>query len=157
MLLKREASTSSRSKIRRTKMTTYVEISEALVIGGYLSEADKDAAADILADALIVEAAEEVEAEAMDDYSDQEDLIAEAEVWEAEDELAGDYEGADLDADTIEDAENQKEIDKEVVLEAEALIDAACTDAGAALLAAALIDEANLEPVVAVIHEYNCG
>ncbi len=137
-------------------MTTYIEIAEALVTAGYLTEADTEAAANILADALIVEAAEEAEAEAMDDYSDQEDLIAEAEVWEAEDDLAGDLEGADLDADIIADAEIQKEIDREAVLEAEALIDAACTDAGAALLAAALIDEANLEPVVAVIHQYNC-
>ncbi len=137
-------------------MTTYIEIAEALVTAGYLTEADIEAAANILADALIVEAAEEAEAEAMDDYSDQEDLIAEAEVWEAEDDLAGDLEGADLDADIIADAEIQKEIDREAVLEAEALIDAACTDAGAALLAAALIDEANLEPVVAVIHQYNC-
>lgn len=138
-------------------MTVYVEIAEALVKVGYLTEADIEAAADILADALVVEAAEEAEAEAMEDYSDQEDLIAEAQVWEAEDAAEGDYEGAELDAEIIAEAEVQKEIDKEVVLEAEALIDAACTDAGAALLAAALIDEADLSPVVAVIHEFNCG
>ncbi len=137
-------------------MTVYVEIAEALVKVGYLTEADVEAAANILADALVVEAAEEAEAEAMADYSDQEDLIAEAEVWEAEDAAEGDYEGAELDAEIIAEAEVQKEIDKEVVLEAEAVIDAACRDAGAALLAAALIDEADLSPVVAVIHEYNC-
>jgi hypothetical protein len=132
-------------------MTTYVEVAEALVTAGYLTEADLDAAADILADALIVEVAEEVEAEAMDDYSDQEDLIAEAEVWEAEDEMAGDLEGADLDDDIIADAEIQKESDEEVVLEAEAVIDAAYLDAAAALVAAELIDEADLSPVAAVI------
>ncbi len=138
-------------------MTTYDEISQALVSAGYLTEADLEAAADILADALIVEVAEEIEAEAMDDYTDQEDLIAEAEVWEAEDALEGDIEGAILDDDILADAEIQKEIDEEVVLEAEAVIDAACLDAAAALLAAELIDEANLDAIVAMIHEYNCG
>ena len=39
-------------------MATYVEVAEALVGAGYLTEADLDAAADVLADALIVEAAE---------------------------------------------------------------------------------------------------
>lgn len=132
-------------------MTTYVEISEALVTAGYLTEADIEAAVNILADALIVDAAEEVEAEAMDDYSDQEDMIAEAEVWEAEDALAGDLEGAGLDAEIIDEAEIQKEIDKEVVLESEAVIADAYLDAASALVAAELIDEANLSPVAAII------
>ena len=132
-------------------MTTYVEVAEALVSAGYLTEADLEAAADILADALIVEVAEEVEAEAMDDYSDQEDLIAEAEVWEAEDALKGDIEGAILDADILADAEIQKEIDKEVVLASEAVIAAAYLDAASALLAAELIDAANLSPVAVLI------
>ena len=93
-------------------MATTVKVAEVLVTEGYLTEADLEAAAEILSDALIVEAAEEVEAEAMDDYADQEDLIAEAEVWEAEDALKGDIEGTVLDDDVIVDAEIQKEIDK---------------------------------------------
>ena len=132
-------------------MTTYVEISEALVSAGYLTEADIEAAVNILADALIVDAAEEVEAEAMDDYSDQEDLIAEAEVWEADDINADDYESAELDSDIIADAEIQKEIDQEVVLESGAVIAAAYLDAASALVAAELIDEANLRAAAAVI------
>lgn len=132
-------------------MTTYVEICEALVTAGYLTEADIEAAVNILADALIVDAAEEVEAEAMDDYSDQEDLIAEAEVWEADDINADDYESAELDSDIIADAEIQKEIDQEVVLESGAVIAAAYLDAASALVAAELIDEANLSPVAAII------
>ena len=132
-------------------MTNQVEVAEALVTAGYLTEADLDAAADVLADALIVEAAEEVEAAAMDDYSDQEDLIAEAEVWEAEDALEGDIEGAILDGDIIVDAEIQEELDKEVVLESEAVIAAAYLDAASALVAAELIDEADLSPVAAII------
>ena len=132
-------------------MSTIEEVVEALVTAGYLTDADLEAAADVLADALIVEAAEDDEAEAMDDYSDQEDLIAEAEVWEAEDTLAGDFEGAAQDADIIADSEIQKEIDKEVVKESETLIAAAYLDAAAALVAAELVDEVNLEPVGAVI------
>jgi hypothetical protein len=132
-------------------MATTVKVAEVLVTEGYLTEADLEAAAEILSDALIVEAAEEVEAEAMDDYADQEDLIAEAEVWEAEDALKGDIEGTVLDDDVIADAEIQKEIDKEVVVESEAVIAAAYTDAAAALVAAELIDEADLSPVAAVI------
>ena len=132
-------------------MTNQVEVAEALVTAGYLTEADLDAAADVLADALIVEVAEEVEAAAMDDYSEQEDLIAEAEVWEAEDALEGDIEGAILDGDIIVDAEIQEELDKEVVLESEAVIAAAYLDAASALVAAELIDEADLSPVAAII------
>jgi hypothetical protein len=132
-------------------MTTYVEICEALITAGYLTEDDIEAAVNILADALIVDAAEEVEAEAMDDYSDQEDLIAEAEVWEADDINADDYESAELDSDIIADAEIQKEIDQEVVLESGAVIAAAYLDAASALVAAELIDEANLRAAAAVI------
>jgi hypothetical protein len=132
-------------------MATYVEVAEALVSAGYLTEADLDAAADVLADALIVEAAEEVEAAAMDDYADQEDLIAEAEVWEAEDLVEGDVEGSVLDGDIIADAEIQKDIDKEVVSESEAVIASAYLDAAAALVASELVDEANLSPVAVVI------
>jgi len=131
-------------------MTTIEKVAEALVTSGYLTEADLEAAADVLADALIIEAAEEDEAEAMDDFSDQEDLIAEAEVWEAEDMLVGEFEGAAQDADIIVDSEIQKEIDKEVVKESETLIAAAYQDA-AALVAAELIDEVNRSPVAAVI------
>lgn len=137
-------------------MTTYVEVAQALVTAGYVSDADLQAAADVLADALIIEAAEEAQDDASEDYATQEDIVAEAEVWEREDSVVGDYDSVDDDEAVIEDALEQGEIDKEVVLEAEALIDAACTDAGAALLAAKLIDEANLELVVAIIHEYNC-
>ncbi len=43
------------------------------------------------------------------------------------------------------------------VIGPETVIDAACMDAAAALLAAELIDEANLAAVEAVIHKYNHG
>ncbi len=136
-------------------MTTYVEISQALVTGGYLTEADIEAATQILADALLVKTAEDAEADAMDDYSEQEDLIAEAQVRESENLAKEAMASAVVDDDIIADAEAQKEFDKETVRDAETVIDAACSDAGAALLAAKLIDEANLDAVVAVIHKYS--
>lgn len=129
----------------------YREVAQALVDAGYLSDADVEAAADILADALIVETAEEVEAEAMDDYSDQEDLLAEAEVWAAEDAAAGDFESMVIDKDIAEEAAEQALDDRDTVVAAEGGIDAAYTDAAAALLAAALIDEADAEAVAALL------
>lgn len=102
-------------------------------------------------DALVVTAVEEVEAEAMEDYSDQEVLIAEAENWEEEDALEGNIEGALQDDDLIEIAEDRKEYDKEVELVSEATIGAANSDAAAALLAAELIDEATFFAVTVVI------
>ena len=129
----------------------YREVAQALADAGYVSDADIQAAADILADALVVEAAEEVEAEAMDDYNDQEDLIAEAEVWAAEDAVEGDFESVAIDKDIVDDAAEQALADRDTVMAAEIVINAAYTDAAAALLAAALIDEANAEAVAALL------
>ena len=70
-------------------MSTHFELAQALANAGYVSDADIQAAADVLTDALIIEAAEEVEAEAMDDYNKQEDLIAKVANWAAEDAVAG--------------------------------------------------------------------
>lgn len=110
-------------------------------------------AIEVLADVLIIAAPEEVEAEAMDDYNDQEDLIAEAEVWAAEVAAVGDFESAEIDEDFIDDAEEQALDNQDTVLVAEAVIDAAYTDAVAALVAAELIDEANAAAVAALLAE----
>lgn len=99
-------------------MTTYVEVAQALVSGGYLTDSDVEAAAAVLEDALIIEAAEDVQAEAAEDYSAQKDLIAEAEVWESEDAVQGDYVGAEIDEEIIADSEEQKLVDKAVMVEA---------------------------------------
>lgn len=134
-------------------MTTYVEVAQALVTAGYLSEADLQAAADVLADALIIEAAEEAQDDSSEDYATQEDIVAEAEVWENEDAATGDYDSVDDDEAVIENALEQGEIDKEIMVEAEAVIDAAYQDAASALLAAELIDKANLAAVAGVISD----
>lgn len=132
-------------------MATYLEVAQALAEAGYLTEADVEAASTVLADALIVAESEEAEAAAMDDYSVEEDIIAEAEVWESEDAVEGDFSAAEEDEDVIADASAQEELDKETVLASEAFINAAYTDATAALVAADLIDEANAEAAAAVI------
>jgi hypothetical protein len=85
-------------------MTTYFDLAQALAAAGYVSNADIQAVADILADALIIEAAEDAEAEVMEDYSDQEDLVAEAEVWAAEDMAEGDLDMVEVDKDIMDDA-----------------------------------------------------
>lgn len=132
-------------------MSTHFELAQALANAGYVSDADIQAAADILMDALIIEAAEEVEAEAMDDYNKQEDLIAKVANWAAEDAVAGDFESVEIDLDIIEDAAEQAMGDRDTVIIAEVVIDAAYTDAAAALLAAAIIDEANAEAVALLL------
>ena len=132
-------------------MPTYFELAQALADAGYVSDADIQAAVDILTDALIIEAAEAVEAEAMDDYNEQEDLIAKAENWVAEDAVAGDVEMAELDTDIIVDAADQAMADRDTVIIAEAVIDAAYEDAAAALLTAEIIDAVNVTAVAALL------
>lgn len=134
-------------------MATYFRLAKALADAGYVSDADIQAAAAVLADALIVAVAEEIEAEAMDDYNEQEDLVAEAEVWAAEDAAAGDIEMVEIDKQIIDDAATQALDDRDTVIAAEAVIDAAYADAAASLLAAAIIDEANAEAVAALLAE----
>lgn len=132
-------------------MSTYFELARALADAGYVSDADIQAAADLLADAMIIAAAESAEAEAMDDYSEQEDLIAAAENWAAEDAVAGDIELAEIDMEMIEDSVDQALVDWDTVILAESIIDAAYMDAAAALLAAELIDAANVTAVAELL------
>ena len=132
-------------------MTTYIDIAHTLVSSGYLSEADIEAAADVLEDALVIADANEWQDAAADDYSTQEDIVAEVEVWESEDATIGDLDSMEDDEDIIVDALDQAEIDKEIMVEAQAEIDAAYLDAASALLATELIDAANRDAVAAAI------
>ena len=124
-------------------MTTYVEVAQGLVTAGYLSDADVEAAATVLADALVVAEAEDAEAAALDDEVFQEDVIAAGEDLADLDVGAGDFEDFAIQQEIIDDAEDQ-EFDDEAVI-------AAYIDAAAALVAAELIDEANAEAVAAMI------
>jgi hypothetical protein len=134
-------------------MTTYIEVSQALVDAGYLSEADIEAAAEVLEDALIIEEAEDAQEAASQDYSTQEDIVAEVENWASEDAKAGDFDGLAADQEIIQDALAQENVDKDVMATGEAVIAAAYLDAASALLAAELIDEANLQAVAGVISD----
>ena len=133
----------------------YQEVAQALVDAGYISDADIQAAADILADVLVVAVAETAEAAAMDDYSEQEDTIAEAEVWASEDDARGDFDSVDLDEAIIDEAVEQELGDVDTVIEAEAVISDPYADAAAALLAAELIDETNVEAVAAMLANFS--
>jgi hypothetical protein len=134
-------------------MTTYIEVSQALVDAGYLSEADIEAAAEVLEDALIIEEAEDAQDAASQDYSTQEDIVAEVENWASEDAKAGDFAGLEADQEIIQDALAQENVDKDIMATGEAVIAAAYLDAASALLAAELIDEANLQAVAGVISD----
>jgi hypothetical protein len=132
-------------------MTTYAEVSQALVTAGFLSDADVEAAAAVLADALVVAEAEDAEAAALNDVAFQEDVISAAQDLANMDVDAGDFEDAAIQAEIIEDAEDEEFADEAIVAGAEATITAAYADAAAALVAAELIDEANAEAVADAI------
>lgn len=134
-------------------MTTYIEVAQALVSAGYLSEADIEAAVDVLEDALIIADAEALQEAASEDYSSQEDIVAEVENWEVEDAVAGNIVDLEGDEAIIEDALEQEEIDKGLMVEAETVIASAYLDAASALLEAELIDEANQQAVAGLISD----
>lgn len=132
-------------------MTTYVEVAHALVTSGYLSETDLDAATAVLADALLVSEAQATEATALDDEAFQEAVMAEAEERAVEAAIVGDFEGEILADQMKADAQAAELQDDVIIAKAEATKAAAYRNVAAALLAAGLIDETNLEAVAEVI------
>mgnify|MGYP001822363852 CR=1 FL=1 len=134
-------------------MTPYAELTQALVSAGYLSEADVDAALEILADSLIVVDAEETKAFAAADIEHQAEVIAKAEDLVEMDYEMGEVEDRFVQAEVINSAEALAEDDAAMIERADAQIASAYEDAAAALLAAELIDEANLEAVTGVISD----
>ena len=134
-------------------MTIYFEVTKALVSAGYLSEADMDAAMVVLKDALVVADAEKAKAFALEDIAYQEEVTARAEDLAEIDVQMGEVEDRFIQAEVINSAEILAEGDAAMIEKADAVIVAAYTDAAAALLAAELIDEANLEATVSVIEE----
>jgi hypothetical protein len=136
---------------RRNFMTTYEEVTQALVSAGYLSEADIDAALVVLADRLIVADAEETKAFAVADIAYQEEVIVKTGDLVDMDYEMGEIEDRFVQEAVIDSAAALADKDEAMIEEAEATIVAAYEDAAAALLAAELIDEANLEAVTGVI------
>lgn len=125
----------------------------ALVSVGYLSEADIDAAVAVLGDYLVVADAEEAKAFAEDDLAYQAQAKARALDLAEIDVQMGEVEDRFIQAEVINSAERLAEGDEAMITRADAMIAAAYKDAAAALLAAELIDEENLEAAVGVIAE----
>jgi hypothetical protein len=132
-------------------LTTYIEVTQALVTAGYLSEADIEAAVAVLADRLIVADAEETKAFAEEDIEYQAQVVAKTEDLVDMDYKMGEIEDRFVQAEVINSAEALADGDAAMIERADARIAAAYEDAAAALLAAELIDEANLEAVTGVI------
>ncbi len=134
-------------------MTTNAELAQALRDAGYVSDADLDAAAAVLDDALIVEEAEAIEAEAIIDKAEQKETLMEAELLADAAVAEGDAETGAVAQAIIDDAFDAVVADKMIIDAAEEVIDAAYFDAAAALVTAELIDEANAPAVAALIAE----
>ncbi len=132
-------------------MTTYVEVAQALVAAGYLTDADVEAAAMVLTDALRIEQAKIEQTYALEDEAAQQELIAGLQIEASTDAAIGDYVGAQVAQDRIEKARAEEAEDEAIIEETGATIASAYDDAAAALLAAELIDEANLDVVAGVI------
>ena len=132
-------------------MTTYAELAQALAEAGYLSDADLEAAADILADALVIEEAEEIEAVALIDKEEQKQAVLDAELLADVAVAADDAETEATAQAIIDDAFDIVIDDKDIIDEEEAVIAAAYIDAVAALVTAELIDEANTEAAAAMM------
>jgi hypothetical protein len=132
-------------------MTTYVEVAQGLVTAGYLSDADVEAAAAVLADTLVVAEAQDAEAAALDDVAFQEEVIAAAKNLANLDVTAGDFEDFAIQQEIIDEAEDLELEDEAIIAAAEATIAAAYADAAAALVAAELIDAANADAVADAI------
>jgi hypothetical protein len=78
-------------------------------------------------------------------------LIADAEAMADLDAEMGTYEDEEIDMETIEDAQARVDADQAVIANAKNWMAAAYRDAAAALLAAELIDSANVDAVAGVI------
>jgi hypothetical protein len=132
-------------------MKTYVEVAQGLVTAGYLNDADVEAAAAVLADALVVAEAQDAEAAAVEDVAFQEEVIAAAKNLANLDVTAGDFEDFAIQQEIIDEAEDLELEDEAIIAAAEATIAAAYADAAAALVAAELIDAAYVDDVADAI------
>ena len=132
-------------------MTTYVEVAQGLVTAGYLSDADVEAAAAVLADTLVVAEAQDAEAAALDDVAFQEEVMAAAKNLANLDVTAGDFEDFAIQQEIIDEAEDLELEDEAIIAAAEATIAAAYADAAAALVAADLIEATYADDVADAI------
>ena len=132
-------------------MATFEEVANALVAGGYMTEADVAAAIIVLDDVLIMADAAEIEGAAIIDLDAQEAVIEEAGAVAQEAAAEGDLESEALAEKAIETALDAVTADVAAIDAAVEVIEAAYLNAATALASAELINEANVDEAAAVI------
>jgi len=132
-------------------MATFEEVANALVAGGYMTEADVAAAIIVLDDVLIMADAAEIEGAAIIDLDAQEAVIEEAGALVKEAAAEGDLESEALAEKAIETALDAVTADVAAIDAAVEVIEAAYLNAATALASAELINEANVDEAAAVI------
>jgi hypothetical protein len=132
-------------------MTTYVEVAQVLVAAGYLTDADVNAAAVVLADALGVEQAKREQADALKDEAAQQEQIAGLEIEASTDAAMLNFVGQQVAQDRIAKARAEQDEDEAIIEDAEAKIAFAYNKTASALLAAELIDAGDLDDVAEAI------
>ena len=134
-------------------MSTMIEVAQALVKAGYLTNADVEAAADVLAETLIATDAVEARATALADQADQENMKAGASEFARQDAAAGNKKDLSIDQAIIQDAINKEQVDQSIIKHAEAEISRQCNQAAKALAAAGLIDKSYLKFAAELVNE----
>jgi len=134
-------------------MGTIQSITLALVEAGYLSPADKTAAAELLAKTLTAYDAVQARADALADQAEQEEMIAGAAEFAQQDATAGDKKDLSIDRAILQDAKNKDEVDQSAIKHAEAEISRQCKRAAKALVSAGLVEKTYRKDAAEVIHE----
>lgn len=132
-------------------MTTYVEVAEALVTAGYLTDKKIEAAAALMADTLQISDFEASLEAAIHDETDQERMISGARDMLEQDSETGDKKNLKVDRAILRDAINQEKVDESVARGAEKKIARACHAATVALEKAGLIDKRHRQEVAELI------
>ena len=88
-------------------MASYQKIVQALVTAGYLSPADQNDAAELLAKTLTADKAVQARAAALADQAEQEDMSAGAAEFARQDAAAGDKKDLSIDRAILQDAKSK--------------------------------------------------
>jgi hypothetical protein len=131
-------------------MATYVEVTEALVMAGYLTEADLEAAAVLLTKYLSVTDQKKLQ-EIAADSSTQEQMILKAERYTEQDTGRGDPKSLKVDQEIIQDAFNQDEVDLVKMEALESKLTKQAKRAAKAMVSAGLVEKKNREAVASLI------
>lgn len=135
-------------------MTTTREVAEALVTAGYLGQEDIELAAASMTEALHrADLAADVAARALEDETQQEEMIASASEAIVEFDEMMEFEYESIERDIIAEAAAREHEDEEIVETEEEEMVHAYTEAAGSLVAAGLIDSSDASDAAAVIAE----